>query len=186
MRILMTYKFYLPNYGGVEMLIHTIAKSLVKQGYEVNVLTLNFSRKVGENKMPREEYIDGVKVIRLNTTRPLKDQVDYFISTMDLVHLRRILEQFDIIHIFSSMPSLLLFITLKLCDKLGVYNVWQPIFIPGRYRHYKEASLRLIGYTYDEYILPLLAKQVDAIIALTDEEASFFQRKSQSTCLCTR
>jgi len=31
------YKFYLPNYGGIEMLMHSVAKELKRRNIEVKV-----------------------------------------------------------------------------------------------------------------------------------------------------
>lgn len=58
-KVLMVLYYYHPYVSGVSVCAKRIAEGLVKSGYEVTVLTSRF-----EKKLPKQETINGVKVIR--------------------------------------------------------------------------------------------------------------------------
>ncbi|MEM1568443.1 MAG: glycosyltransferase [Thermofilaceae archaeon] len=68
MRIVQVAPFYMPVIGGVEEVVKRIAEHLAAQGHEVYVVTYNKLRKGGAGKLPKEEAINGVRVIRLKPT----------------------------------------------------------------------------------------------------------------------
>lgn len=61
MHIVHIYKDYAPVFGGIESHIHTLAVGLIKRGVRVSVVVC---QPRGES-LPREEYMQGVRVIRL-------------------------------------------------------------------------------------------------------------------------
>src|SRR4030042_934935 len=64
MHICMTYHYFKPHLGGVEEVIHMLAKNLVEKNYDVTIITSN----IGENDLrPENEVIDGINVIRCKT-----------------------------------------------------------------------------------------------------------------------
>jgi len=65
MKIVHVAPFYHPVVGGVEEVVKHIAEYMVSKGHEVYVVTYNRLRKGGIDLLPREEMINGVKVIRL-------------------------------------------------------------------------------------------------------------------------
>jgi glycosyltransferase involved in cell wall biosynthesis len=60
MRILIALTYYRPHYSGLTIYTERLARALVARGHEVTVLTSQFQKD-----LPREEIVDGVKVIRL-------------------------------------------------------------------------------------------------------------------------
>ena len=60
MRILTVLTYYRPHTSGLTIYAERIAKAFVQRGHEVTVLTSQFDRTT-----PREEFIAGIKVIRL-------------------------------------------------------------------------------------------------------------------------
>jgi glycosyltransferase involved in cell wall biosynthesis len=57
----MTYHYFKPHLGGVEEVIHMLAKGLVEKNHDVTIITSN----IGENDIrPENEVIDGINVIR--------------------------------------------------------------------------------------------------------------------------
>ncbi|MBT7819657.1 MAG: glycosyltransferase, partial [Chloroflexi bacterium] len=60
MRILIALTYYRPHYSGLTIYTERLARALVDLGHQVTVLTSQF-----EKELPREEIVDGVKVIRL-------------------------------------------------------------------------------------------------------------------------
>ena len=68
MRIIHVAPLYTPVIGGVEDVVKHIAEYTAAQGHEVYVITYNRLRKGGAGKLPREETINEVHVIRLKPT----------------------------------------------------------------------------------------------------------------------
>ncbi len=59
MRILTVLTYYRPHTSGLTIYVERLARTLVKRGHEVTVLTSQF-----EKDLPREEIVDGVRIIR--------------------------------------------------------------------------------------------------------------------------
>lgn len=68
MRIVHVAPFYHPVIGGVETVVKKVAEYMASRGYEVYVVTYNRLRRGGIGALPREEMINGVKVVRLRPT----------------------------------------------------------------------------------------------------------------------
>ncbi len=65
MRIVHVTPFYHPVIGGAENVVKQICEYLVRQGFDVYAITYNRLRNGGIGKLPPEEEINGVKVVRL-------------------------------------------------------------------------------------------------------------------------
>ncbi len=59
MKILTVLTYYRPHTSGLTIYVERLAKSLVKLGHEVTVLTSQY-----EKELPREEFQDGVRIVR--------------------------------------------------------------------------------------------------------------------------
>ncbi len=59
MRILTVLTYYRPHTSGLTIYVERLARTLVKRGHEVTVLTSHF-----EKDLPREEIVDGVRIVR--------------------------------------------------------------------------------------------------------------------------
>lgn len=60
MRILTVLTYYRPHTSGLTIYVERLARTLVKRGHEVTVLTSQY-----EKDLPREEIVDGVRIIRV-------------------------------------------------------------------------------------------------------------------------
>ncbi|MBT3338385.1 MAG: glycosyltransferase family 4 protein [Anaerolineae bacterium] len=60
MKILTVLTYYRPHTSGLTIYAERLAKALVKRGHEVTVMTTQY-----EDGLPREEMMDGVRVIRV-------------------------------------------------------------------------------------------------------------------------
>ncbi len=60
MRILIALTYYRPHYSGLTIYTERLAKALAANGHQVTVLTSQF-----EQSLPREEIVEGVRVVRL-------------------------------------------------------------------------------------------------------------------------
>lgn len=59
MKILTVLTYYRPHTSGLTIYVERLARTLVKRGHEVTVLTSQF-----EKDFPREEIVDGVRIVR--------------------------------------------------------------------------------------------------------------------------
>lgn len=97
MKILTVLTYYRPHTSGLTIYVERLAKSLVQLGHEVTVLTSQY-----EKDLPREEFGDGVRIIRAPVAFRISKGVIMpsfgwlawkLVSSHDVVHLH--LPQFD-------------------------------------------------------------------------------------------
>lgn len=97
MKILTVLTYYRPHTSGLTIYVERLAKSLVKLGHEVTVLTSQYDKD-----LPREEFQDGVRIIRAPVLFRVSKGVIMptfgwlawkLVSSHDVVHLH--LPQFD-------------------------------------------------------------------------------------------
>ncbi|HDD56124.1 MAG TPA: glycosyltransferase family 1 protein [Chloroflexi bacterium] len=97
MKILTVLTYYRPHTSGLTIYVERLAKSLVKLGHEVTVLTSQY-----EKDLPREEVVDGVRIIRAPVLFRVSKGVIMptfgwlawkLVSSHDVIHLH--LPQFD-------------------------------------------------------------------------------------------
>lgn len=97
MKILIELTYYRPHTSGLTIYAERLAKSLVKLGHEVTVLTSQFNKL-----LPKEEVIDGVKIVRapvlLRISKGVVMPTFGFLATKltlenDIIHIH--LPQFD-------------------------------------------------------------------------------------------
>ncbi len=97
MKILTVLTYYRPHTSGLTIYVERLAKSLVKLGHEVTVLTSQYDKN-----LPREEIRDGVKIVRAPVIFRVSKGVIMptfgllawkLVSSHDVVHLH--LPQFD-------------------------------------------------------------------------------------------
>ena len=97
MKILTVLTYYRPHTSGLTIYVERLAKSLVKLGHEVTVLTSQY-----EEDLPREEIVEGVRIIRAPVLFRVSKGVIMpsfgwlawkLVSSHDVVHLH--LPQFD-------------------------------------------------------------------------------------------
>jgi glycosyltransferase involved in cell wall biosynthesis len=105
MRIAILSELFFPHVGGTEFRLYEIAKRLVGRGHEVDVFTIQHSRRV-----PNEEEVEGIQVHRYayspgyvtpNGLRSIKGVVAYALSTA----LKTIGTRYDLYY-FGQWPLL--------------------------------------------------------------------------------
>lgn len=95
MKICFVAKIFLPFIGGAEIVLHEVAKRLIKQGHEVHVLSGLISDE------PLYEEIDGIKIHRIKM--PVSARVEALgrpaFIIYSIFHLRALMkkEKFDIV-----------------------------------------------------------------------------------------
>lgn len=158
--------------------MHTLGRGLRKRGMDVHVITLNAHGNI-LNSLLSFEIIDDIPVHRVKVRSFLYKQIDVGLDKKTLYEL---LNEFDIIHVFSSIPSELLYRSIINFSSIRPV-IWQPIFIPHRFAIQGNYWMRLLGELHDNLVLPKLARRVRGILALTKTEGDFFRRHTRKKCL---
>ncbi len=65
MKIVLITDLYLPNIGGVEMVVHNLAKQYTNKGHKVTIIAARTPRN-----LPSREVIDGIDIYRLDFILP--------------------------------------------------------------------------------------------------------------------
>ncbi|CCC82000.1 glycosyltransferase family 4 protein [Thermoproteus tenax] len=161
MKIIHIAPFYAPVIGGMEEVVKRVAEHLARDN-EVYVVTYNRLRKGGRGKLPREEEINGVKVIRLKPTLIWSHGTYSEELPQAIKRLRP-----DVVHVHAwRHPHV--FQTAKLKDKLGFRAILHP---HAPYHTMKQVGI--VTWTYYKFIdtfLKNVLTKYDKIIALTPHE----------------
>ena len=81
-----------------------------------------------------------------------------------------------VVHVFSSMPSMTTYGALALARARHHPLVWTPVFHPSRPRSWVGYGPARVMAVFDR-IAPWTARLVDGVIAATDAETEFFERR---------
>lgn len=101
LRILHLYKDYAPVPGGIENHVRTLAEAEASAGHDVTVAVCAPQRRRGEARLPREEVMAGVRVLRLPrivTLRSMPLSLPYWLAA------RRLAREADVVHVQSPFP----------------------------------------------------------------------------------
>ncbi|ASJ10328.1 hypothetical protein A3L12_02950 [Thermococcus sp. P6] len=101
--------------------VYKEARSLVKHGHEVYVIAWD-----REGKYPREEELDGIKVIRIRISSRYRDFLDFLLK-VPLFYLKvlgiLLREDFDVVHTHDFDTALLGLLIKKLKGTKWVYDI---------------------------------------------------------------
>ncbi len=91
MRILVALTYYRPHTSGLTIYAERLARALAARGHEVTVMTSQYDRR-----LPREEWMDGVRVIRVPVFMRISKGVIQ--PTLGLEATRQVLSH-DVVHL---------------------------------------------------------------------------------------
>jgi glycosyltransferase involved in cell wall biosynthesis len=146
MKILVVLTYYRPHISGLTIYAERLAKAFARRGHEVTILTSQFDKK-----LPREEILDGVKIVRAPVLFRLSKGVimptfgwlaNRLVSQTDVVQLH--LPQFDAAGIalrgrLLKKPTIITYH----CDRIVTYT-----------RDYAENSIYLKKYLSKLQVVP--------------------------------
>ena len=163
MKIVHVTPFYAPVIGGVEEVVKRIAEFTASRGYKTYVVTYNRLRRGGVGAMPREEVINGVRVIRL---RPDVIWSHGSLST-ELLRIIRSLRP-DVVHVHVwRHPHVFQIAALRRKLRFrAVLHGHAPFHAPGQ--------LGVVTSSYHKLVDVLggrLVRLFDTYVALTPDEA---------------
>ncbi len=107
MKILMVTPHFYPHMGGIERHVACIGESLIATGHKVTVATVDH-----EGRLPREEAVNGLRVIRFRTA----GKGVYNVPLSMLAYLAREGRAYDAVHAFNYGALPLFFATIA-CGK---------------------------------------------------------------------
>lgn len=97
MKALLILTYYAPHRTGLTIHVQLVAETLVRRGHEVTVLTSRYRRD-----MPRDETINGVRVVRL---RPLMRLSRTQVMPAFPQAVWRLLGEHDVVNIHTPLPE---------------------------------------------------------------------------------
>lgn len=107
MRVAHVVRQYLPSLGGLEEVVRNLVQEQLKQGLQPYIITLDRVFKKPDGKLPAEELIEGVQVIRIpyfgSDRYPIAFAVLKHLKQADLVHVHAI----DFFYDFLALTRLI-------------------------------------------------------------------------------
>jgi len=163
MKIAQVCPRYYPYIGGVEYVVKSIAERLAKLGHEVIV----FAGEPGVNR-PREEFINGVKVVRWPTWSP-GGAYHFPRKRSELGKLlKELVKSADVVHVHSVHTLYTVFSGLAVTNSIrGVKTVVTPHYHGGGH-----TTLRRLLWVYWGRKVSVLLSYADIIHAVSKREAS--------------
>ena len=165
MKVLQLGKYYPPDTGGIETVMYDITECLNKRGIKSDVLCSNKTYDY------QEDIVNNYKVIR---TKSFGKYFSTSITPQMIFKLRRIVNEYDIIHIHlpDPMANLALFFANVRNQKIIIH--WHSDIIKQKY------LLKLY-----EPLQKWLLKKADSIIATTPKYIveSKYLRKFKNKCI---
>ena len=163
MKIVQVCPRYYPYIGGVEYIVKSIAERLAKLGHEVTVL----AGEPNANK-PREEFINGVKVIRWPTWSP--GEAYHFPRKRSKLGrlLRKLAKNIDVVHIHSIHAVFTIFSGLAIGN--DVYDA--RIVVTPHYHGSGHTTLRRLLWVYWKHKVSALLSGADVVHAVSKRETS--------------
>ncbi len=163
MKIAMLSSFFYPHTGGTEKYVRDLSLELSKKGHEVTIISNNVPRR---KKAPKEEMIDGVKIIRL----PAIELIPYF--PVSLAFNLKLIEGMDVVHTHGPAFSFTRSIPKRFkaphivtyhCDTI-MFDKFMGLHVPKWF----QAGYEFVMDLYIRKIIP----RADMIISTTETYAS--------------
>ena len=166
MRILHLTPYYAPAYafGGVARAVEGMARAQVKRGHDVTVLTTDALDQRRRHRGPRDEAVDGVRVLRrpnvwpglrgrlnLSTPRGMKQAAEAILRERSMsLH----------VHEFRTLENLLV---TPVAQRLG-----KPIVLSPHGTLNLSTGRGRLKTAWDRLLSPGVALRVDHIVALSE------------------
>ncbi|MEZ0346065.1 MAG: glycosyltransferase family 4 protein [Infirmifilum sp.] len=169
MRIVQVAPFYSPVIGGVEEVVRRVAEYMVDRGHEVYVVTYNRLRIGGTGSLPREEEINGVRVIRV---KPNLTWSHGTYSSELPETIKRLKPDVVHVHVWRH-PHV--FQVVRLREELGFKAILSP-----HAPFHRLSQLGAVIWLYHRVVDAMgrgALKRYDAIAALTPQEKDILTRR---------
>jgi len=173
MKVCKVYITYLPSVGGIEMLMHGLARKLVEKGIGVEVVTSNKIMFRCAMLKPVER-IDGVRVRRIKAYNILGYRYSFFTPGLGSILKTA---GCDIVHVFSFLPAFMTNAACVLAKMWGIPLVVTPIYHPHRCITYRGRLQKLTMTLFDRFLGMAILRLADAVTALTEAEAAVYRAR---------
>jgi N-acetyllactosaminide 3-alpha-galactosyltransferase len=163
MKIAMLVPYFYPHTGGTEKYVRDLSIELSKKGHDVTIISNNIPKKAGA---PREDKIDGVKIIRLPAFNFL-----YYLP-VSFSFKKKMIEDMDVVHTHGPAFSFTRSVPKNFkaahiltfhCDTL-MFDKFKGIHVPGFIR----SAFAFIMDIFIRRVIP----RADMIISTTEAYAS--------------
>ena len=176
--ILFLCQFFYPEYNSSATLPFDTAKFLASQGFSVNAL-VGYPKEYSKDKhLPMEETVDGVgikriKYLQLSRVGKLGRLINYFSFTFCANLRTSLLKNYKTVIVYSN-PPILPIVPIRAKKKYGTkfvfvsYDVYPEVAFASHTLSPNSLICRVMNS-----INKRLYKQVDCVVALTDEMSDF-------------
>ena len=154
MRILFVLEHFHPYIGGVEHLFYNLGKSLVKNGFDITVVTTKF-----EEDLAQFEEVEGIKIHRINCKNR------FLFPLLSLPLLFKLAKQVDFIHTSTYTAALPAYITGLFRRKKTIitfHEYWGKLWNKLPFLSFIERNI----FRFFEYFISRLP--FHAVIAVSD------------------
>lgn len=159
MRIVLVSDYFKPHFGGgVERVVEELAHNLVSFGHEVRVITFN------PDGWPAREKLDGIEIVRIPALS-LEPVLGVPSALSASIHIRRYLEDTDIIHVHNIffLLSLLTVMSRPKAPIVTTIHVGSLANLPG--------LTGAIGRVYERTLGAYVLRKSQAITAVSSAVA---------------
>ena len=166
------FAFY-PSMGGTENEVYQYSRRMVERGHDVTVITSNM---VGYRQqiLPREEIIDGIRVIRFPVVLPFPFS-KLLIAPKMIWKLPSI--EADVIHVFSFIPHFFTNYVAFYAIRRNIPLVWSPIYHPARQNAYKGLLAFINTNVYEKWLGLEMLRKASYVTALIPSEAAYYRER---------
>ncbi|MDF1695719.1 MAG: glycosyltransferase family 4 protein [Saprospiraceae bacterium] len=144
MKILFVLEHFYPYIGGAEKLFYVLTTNLVKQGFEVVVVTTHFDKKLA-----KEEVHKGVKIVRVNCYNR------YAFTFLSIPKVLKNAKGCDVIHTTTynaALPAMMVGLTLRKPVYITFHEVWGKLWKTLPFTSFIE---RNAFYLFEKFLLHL-------------------------------
>lgn len=164
MKILHVSTNYYPVVGGLERAVQYLAEEQAKLSHEVIVVTSN----VNVNDRPREEFLNGIKIVRLNS-------IKFLYNDLTIPLEKPPLGDADIVHIHSQ-NSLFNIVLARYAKKKGKPIVMDFLALNYLQEHVN-TLIRILGGRYQKWVQKKAVKLADYAITLNERDRKILREE---------
>ncbi len=161
-KLLMASAYFPPKVGGLERYAEVVAQGAIAKGYDVVILTSGSSRSIAI-----EQRTDGLKIYRVPTRMCVANTPVSLRWMRDIKYILAA-EKPDLINVHMPVP-VLPDIVVRQAGDIPVVVTYHSGSMRGR-----RLPLDIIAGAYETFVLPLVLKKAQGIIATSDATRQHF------------
>lgn len=139
-KILFLTRLFYPHIGGVEKHVYKLSQELLKNKFQITVLTEQYDKK-----LPLRQIVDGIEVIRIPIGSSEKNKK--FLIWKWMFTNRKFINEFDIVHAHDVFYWLFVPIGLKKGKKYITFHGYEGFPVKFRHKIGRKIAQRMVAGT---------------------------------------